>query len=290
MTAGSEPTVSVVIGANAPPESLAACLEALEPQRDGVEVLVHEGRPSPAELRARFSWADFAPGRAQLVPEHWRDGIDRATGEIVALTISQMIPAPDWIATIRRLHETHDAVGGAIEPGRRLRLVDWGEYFCRYARDMRPFEARHNPDLPADNAAFRRSALEEIRETYRGGFWEVVSQKRLAEDGVELWHTPELVVYQGRSAGFAAFAHQRLEHGRLYGHQRGAHFSRVRNLIGIVAAPAVVALMTWRVLRDVFSRRRYRVRALLALPVIVAYNAVWAYAEARGHSDMVRRR
>jgi hypothetical protein len=155
---------------------------------------------------------------------------------------------------------------------------------------MRPFQARHNPDLPADNAAFGRSALEGIRETYRDGFWEVISQKRLADDGVELWHTPELVVFQGRSAGFAAFARQRLEHGRLYGHQRGVHFSGVRNAIGIVAAPAVVALMTWRVLRDVFSRRRYRVRVLLALPAIVAYNAVWAYAEARGHADLVRRR
>jgi hypothetical protein len=290
MNAGSEPTVTVVIGSNAPPESLAACLEALEPQRDGVEVLVQEGRPSPSDLRDRFPWADFAHAPDLLVPEHWRDGIDRASGEIVALTICQMIPAPDWIATMRRLYETHVAVGGAIEPGRGLRLVDWGEYFCRYARDMRPFQARHNPDLPADNAAFGRSALEGIRETYRDGFWEVISQKRLAEDGVELWHTPELVVFQGRSAGFAAFARQRLEHGRLYGHQRGVHFSGVRNAIGIVAAPAVVALMTWRVLRDVFSRRRYRVRVLLALPAIVAYNAVWAYAEARGHADLVRRR
>ena len=30
MSAGSEPTVTVVIGSNAPPESLAACLEAIE--------------------------------------------------------------------------------------------------------------------------------------------------------------------------------------------------------------------------------------------------------------------
>ena len=139
MDAGSEPTVSVVIGSNAPPESLAACLEALEPQRDGVEVLVQEGRPSPAELRDRFPWADFAFAPAQLVPEHWRDGIDRASGEIVALTIAPMIPAPDWIATIRELGGRYEAFAGAIEPGADLRLVDWAEYFCRYARDMPPF-------------------------------------------------------------------------------------------------------------------------------------------------------
>src|SRR5918994_4283533 len=110
MTAGREPTVSVVIGSNAPPERLAACLEALEPQRDGVEVLVREGKESPTDLRERFSWADFAAAPDQLVPEHWRDGIDRASGEIVALTIAQMIPAPDWIATVLRLHAEHEVV------------------------------------------------------------------------------------------------------------------------------------------------------------------------------------
>lgn len=289
MNAGSEPTVTVVIGSNASSESLAACLEALEGQRDGVEVLVHEGQPSSSELHARFPWAEFAVARDQLVPEHWRDGIDRASGDIVALTIAQMIPAPDWIATIRRLHEEHDVVGGAIEPGRGLRLVDWAEYFCRYARDMPPFEPSGNVELAGDNAAYKRPLLESIAETYRQGFWEPVSHRRLAADGITLWHDPSLIVRQGRSAGVGAFVRQRLLHGRRYGHQRGAHFSRARNLIGVIAAPLVPVLMTARVLRQVFGKGRYRGRSLLALPVIVAYNAVWAYAEARGHADVLRR-
>jgi hypothetical protein len=289
MTAGNESTVSVVIGSNAPPERLRACLEALEPQRDGVEVLVRESDASPGELRQRFGWADFRATPDRLIPEHWRDGIDSATGEVVALTIAQMIPAPDWIATIRALHAEHDAVGGAIEPGRGLRLVDWAEYFCRYSRDMPPFEASDNVELAGDNAAYKRRLLEGIRETYRDGFWEPVSHRRLAEDGVRLWHDPSLLVRQGRSAGFAAFARQRLAHGRLYGRQRGIHFSRARNLVGVVAAPLVPFLMTLRVLRQVFGKGRHRGRALLALPVILAYNTVWAYAEARGHADLLRR-
>ena len=59
-TSLADQTVTVVIGSNAPPERLAACLEALEPQRDDrVEVLVHESEASPPELRARFPWATF---------------------------------------------------------------------------------------------------------------------------------------------------------------------------------------------------------------------------------------
>lgn len=286
-SSSAEPTVTVVIGSNAPPERLAACLEALEPQRDGVEVRVHEGEPSPPALRERFPWAAFVTSPGALVPEHWRDGIDAASGDVVALTISQMAPAPDWIAAVRRLSAEQEAVGGAIDPGSGLRIVDWAEYFCRYARDMRPFDARPNRDLPGDNVAFRRRRLEEIAPALRDGYWEPVAHPELERLGVTLWHSPELVVRMGRSAGFAAFARQRLAHGRRYGHQRGVHFSRARNLIGVLAAPAVPVVMTARVLREVFGKGRYRARAVASLPAILAYNAAWAYAEARGHVDIL---
>jgi len=283
-------TVTVVIGSNAPPERLAACLEALEPQRSGVEVLVYEGAPSPSEVRDRFAWATFVTTPGALVPHEWRDGIDAARSEIVALTIAQMVPARDWIATIRRALAAGDVVAGAIEPGRRLRVVDWAEYFCRYSRDMLPFPERETPDLPGDNAAYRRERLETVRETYRDGFWEPDVHRALAADGVPLPQRPDLVVYQGRSAGFAAFARQRKRHGRAYGQQRGARFSAGRNVVGVLAWPAVPLLMTLRVLKLVMSKGRYRGRLALALPAVIAFNVVWAVAEALGHLDVLRGR
>ncbi len=290
MSAGSQPTVTVVIGSNAPPERLAACLEALEPQQDGVEVLVREGQASPTALHERFPWAhfDLAPGR--LVPEHWRDGIDVATGEIVALTIAQMIPAPDWIATIRRLHESHEVVGGAIEPGHGLRLVDWGEFFCRYARDLLPFAGRATNDLPGDNAAYARARLESVRELYRDGFWEPEVHRRLAADGVVLWQAPELVVAQGRSAGFAEFFHQRLRHGRSHGRQRGAQGGKLHNLARLLASPLVPFVLTLRVARLVRSKGRHMGRLVAALPLVFAFNVAWGIAEGLGYADELGRR
>ncbi len=287
-SSSAEPAVSVVIGSNAP-GALPACLSALEPQRDGAQVLVCEGEPSGDELHTRFPWATFVSVPGALVPELWREGIDRSQGRVVALTISQMIPAEDWLASIVGTHEEHDAVGGAIDPGDGLRLVDWAEYFCRYARDMRPFRPSDDVDLAGDNVAFKRDLLERHHEDLRTGYWEPVLHPVLRREGVVLWHTPEVVVRQGRSAGFTAFARQRLEHGRRYGHQRGEHFSRIRNLIGVLAAPIVPFLMTLRVLRQVMDKGRFRRRAFLALPIIFAFNVVWAYAEARGHADMLRR-
>lgn len=282
-----EPDLTIVIGATASETSLAGCLAALEPQLERTEVVVVGAVRSSEALRARFPWAEYHVSPGALVPVLWRDGIACARGRIVALTISQMTPAPDWVETIIRAHEDHDAVGGAIDPGAGLRAVDWAEYFCRYARDMAPFEARDRNDVPGDNAAYKRRLLLEEVEHLRSGFWEALIHPALLRRGVGLWHTPAMLVRQGRSDGFRAFARQRNAHGRRYPKQRGSGFSRTRHLLGVLRSPVVPFLMTARVLREVFSRRRFRVRVIAVLPLVFAQNVVWAYAEARGHLDLL---
>ena len=280
--------ISIVVGSNGARASVEACLTALEPQVDGAEVLVCEPEASPPELRERFPFARFIERRGALVPALWRDGIDASRGQIVALTISPMEPAPDWVATIRAQLGHADVVAGAIDPGDGLRLSDWAEYFCRYARDMLPFAPHECLDLPGDNAAYKRELLERTRPLYRDGFWEPDVHRALHEGGAALWHAPELVVRQGRSAGAAAFARQRLHHGRAHGRQRGARFGRGRNLVGVLAAPAVPPLLTLRVLRETQRRRRLRARALAALPLILFFDSAWAAGEALGHLDALR--
>lgn len=283
----SEPAVSIVVGSVAPSEALEACLAALDAQRRNgdVEVLVCEQRQSPAALRQRFSWARFLERPGALVPQLWTEGIAESRGEIVALTIAPMVPAEDWVARIREQHLRYDAIAGAIDPGERMRAVDWAEYFCRYANDMLPFEGHMCPDLPGDNAAYKRALLEGTRDLYRDGFWEPVVHRQLAQDGVTLWHTPTLVVRQGRSAGFSAFVRQRLAHGRAHGNQRGTRFSTARNLVGVLAAPLVPLVLSVRILRQVLAKRRHRLRAVAVLPIIACFNLAWAAGEALGHAD-----
>ena len=285
-----EPTdvdVTVVIGGNAPEDRLASCLSALEDQRERAQVVVVEAEESDPAFRRRFPWAEFHARPGALVPELWRDGAAEARGRIVAFTIAPMIPAPDWIDTIIRHHEGEDAVGGAIDPAPGLRWVDWAEYFCRYAREMAPFEPAYQQDIAGDNASYRRAHLIEAWDHLRTGVWEPILHPILRQRGVRLWHTPDMLVLQGRSSGFGTFARQRLEHGRLYAHQRGEDFSRLRHAIGVLASPVVPFLMTLRVMRDVFDRGRYRARAVGATPLIFVFNAAWALAEARGHLEQL---
>lgn len=259
------------MASNGAPGSVEACRAALSGQLEDVEVIVRD-----------------TPGA--LVPELWRDGIDAAKGAIVALTISPMRPAPNWVARIRERLAEDEVVAGAIEPGEGLRVVDWAEYLCRYARDMRPFPRRENPEIPGDNCAYRRELLERTRELWRDGFWEPEVNRALRAQGVRLWHDPDVVVYQGRSAGFGPFLRQRFAHGRAYGRQRGARFGRGRNLAGGVLAFVVPFLLVARTAREVFSRRRCRTRFLVSLPALLAYDAAWAAGEAVGQLSRVRPR
>lgn len=285
-----EPDLTVVVASNGAAGAVATCLATLEGQLAGAEVLVCEPTPSDDVVREAFPWATFHVRPGALVPELWRDGIERSRGSAVALTISPMRPADDWVETTRRLLGRYDAVGGAVEPGSGLRWADWAEYFCRYAGDMLPFEGHVSVNLPGDNAAYARSALESTRELYRDGFWEPVIHRRLEAAGARLWHAPELVVFQGRSAGARKFISQRILHGRAFGRQRGAAFGAARNALGVVGAPLVPALLVLRRARTVLRKRRHRMRFALALPLLLVFDAAWATGEALGHLDSLRER
>ncbi|MBI5105231.1 MAG: hypothetical protein HZB46_09665 [Solirubrobacterales bacterium] len=279
--------LTVVIGSTgtASPE---ACLAALEPQRDGAQVIVCEPAPSPPELRQRFRWAEWVLLEGALVPQLWTEGIRRSRGDVVALTISPMIPADDWLPSVRAAHRTRYVVAGAIEPGSDLRAADWAEYFARYSPDMLPFAPRENPDLPGDNASYDRRLLEDVADTWADGFWEPVVHRAMAARGASLWHSPSMVVRLGRSGGVRPFVRQRLHHGRAHGRQRGALFGRGRNAIGVLASPIVPLLLTARMLRTVQGRRRHRMAAIRALPLLLVFNVAWALGEARGHLDALR--
>ena len=149
---------------------------------------------------------------------------------------------------------------------------------------------RETADLPGDNAVYTRAALAATRHVYRDGFWEPEVNRALREQGYRLLHSPELVVYQGRSAGFGAFMRQRLVHGRKYGRQRGVRFSTARNLAGVPAAVVVPVVLMARTFREVFSRRRLRLRLVAATPLLLAYDIAWAVGEAAGHLDSLRSR
>jgi hypothetical protein len=283
-------TVSVVVASNGAPGALERCLDALASQTDAAEVIVCEAAAPDEAVRRRYPFASWHVRKGALVPVLWRDGIERATGDLVALTISPMTPAPGWVDAVRAALVDADAAGGAIEPGNDLRLADAAEHLARYARDLLPFERRPSLELAGDNAGYRRALLLEVADSWRGGFWEPDVHRALAGRGAVLVHDPTLVVTMGRSAGATAFLRQRLAHGRVFGRSRGAGRPRGANLGRAAAAVLVPLVLVARTAREVLRRRRLRLRLVVSLPFLLAFDLAWAAGEALGHLDAARGR
>ncbi len=285
----ASPVVSVVVACNGAPGALERFLAAVAPQLAGAELVVCTPTEQPEALRSRCPDAVWLVRDGARVPVLWRDGIARARGDLVALTISPMIPRDGWLEALRAALADADAIGGAIEPARGLRAADRAECWCRYARDMLPFEAATSLELAGDNAGYRRDRLVAVEESWRDGFWEPEVHAALAARGDRLRHEPSVVVEMGRSAGAVAFLRQRLAHGREFGRARGGRSGAATNMARIGLSLMVPVILAARTFRE--ASRRGRRRALLpVLPLVLLFDTAWAAGEALGHVDALRAR
>src|SRR5712692_1016468 len=101
--------LSVVVAAQRPSARLEACLGSLRAQvvAARLEVIVAEAssQESWARLRERFPEVRLVKLPAGTgVPSLWHAGISTSRGRIVALTLEQCVPAPNWAAEILRAH------------------------------------------------------------------------------------------------------------------------------------------------------------------------------------------
>lgn len=292
-SSGAPPPCTVVIACPRPGPDPDACLDALADQvRPGDEVLVvvtedeDEGEgPGAGPLPPGARRVVRRPG--SLAPELWAAGLAEANGRVVALTSAAMVPDPGWIDHARSVAaRTVGGVGGAIEAGEHLGARDWAYYFCRYAPYAPPLPADAGLEVPADNAAYPTAVLEAYRDRWADGFWEPFVHAAMRADGHELVMDPGLVVRL--SAGAAtAFSRQRYEHGRMHGRLRSSGMRRGAVAAAALTAPAVPFLLTARIGRQVWPKRRLRARAVAVIPLVLWFTSCWALGELVGRLDVL---
>ena len=281
--------LSIIIGSQNARSSISNCLRALENQRNGeeVEILVVDNSTddTPSIVSNQFPQINLvraAPDK--LMPELWETGIQRSTGEFVALTTSHFVPASNWIAQILKAHEDpYPAIGGAIENDKTSGLVTWAIYFCRYSPYMLPFGKKTVEDFAGDNASYKRSALDRCREARRDGFWESFVHAEMRRQDLELLITPSIVVYHQKSFAFAEFMNQRLWHGRQFGSGRAQKISGVKRTIYVLLSPLILPLYLYRITRRVIGKKKHIGAYLLSLPVLVLFLLSWSAGETSGY-------
>ena len=154
-------------------------------------------RPAASEVIVRGTARDL------LVPEHWRDGIDRRKARSSCLTISVMRPA-DGLAG--------DGAASVGRGGSRRRARSSRGTICACATGpstsavmpatcSRSSRARR----PTCRATTRCTGAKRSRRRVTSiatASGSPTSTGRCTSGAYRLLHSPELVVYQGRSAGF----------------------------------------------------------------------------------------
>lgn len=281
--------LSVIVAAPDAGPNLRECLSALAPQLPPaeMEIVVVDGseRERVEQLIREFPSARFLRVSApNSVPGLWSAGIAAAQGGIVALTIENCVPAPDWARRVLTAHSSPwPAVGGAIEIGPKASLVDWAVYFCRYSSYMLPFSPRFLDDLPGDNCSYKREGLDQVRGLMSDGFWETFIHYEMRSHGEKLLSDPlPVVTYHGGISAWTFFR-RRYIHGRYFSARRGRDFTPAQRLMRAVASPVIPLLLLNRITGRVWRNGRHRSKYLAALPLVICFLLAWAAGEGLGY-------
>lgn len=286
-------SVSIIIAAWPDLAGLTECLESLATRRDEqTQVIVVSAAAWPTDLPNRFAWVHWLNAAPQLlIPHLWRLGMDKACGEVVAVTTSHFVPATDWVARMREAHDRLDSVGigGPIDPPRGGGPVDWATYFLRYSNYFKYDREQRVSDIAGDNASYKRDALKTYGEVIRDGFWEPDFHRFVLAEGKTLTFVPEIRVTQRASFGFGSFCKQRLRHGRHFGQNRVHGCRPIVRAARIASSPLIpfvfLAKIAWRVIRS----RRDVGPFVVSLPILFSFILCWSLGEVWGYLTRERR-
>jgi hypothetical protein len=300
------PELSVVVGLiSGRREDLARCLAALANQEDPptLEVIVPWDPPCAdvATLAedhpdVRFIEAaelDTAAARAGGSREHHDTlrtiGLAAARGRVVALTEDHAVASPTWCRDMLALVDEKPelaAIGGAVEC-KSDRLLNWAVYWCDFGRYQNPLPEGPARYVSDSNVAYRREALEAIRDVWAGDYHETLVHDALVARGHEIWLTPRSQVWQQRSGLTLRVALQeRFVWARSYAGTRVRAVSFPKRAVFGALAFALPLLLTWRLVSGVRSRALDGATKrcfAAALPWILLLNSFWALGEFVGY-------
>lgn len=281
--------LSVVVGSVNSDRTIVRSLAALEQACAGIdaELIVVDASSDDTAERIRELHGN---ARVQhlpagtLTPVLWSTGFAMSRGRAVAFTTGHCVVGEGWArALLAGLESGATGVAGALLLSDESDPVDWALFYLRYSAflDAGRLETEGAAEIPGDNAAYRREALERHASSFAAGFWEVDFHRRVRAEGARLTFVPGAEVRFGPSAPLGSLARQRFAHGRHSGAWRIHTGVRAAWQI-LAAAPIVPLVLTARIAVRVLSRRADRARFLAALPALLVLACAWAAGEAWG--------
>ena len=221
----------------------------------------------------------------RTIPELRGIGVSMARGDIIAITEDHCVAPADWFERILENHQgDHAAVGGAIENAQEHGLVNWASFLCEYLPHINPVPRGECWNIPGNNVAYKREALDPLRPLLEGGFWEAFLHEKLRENGHRIISTPDLVMNHKKAFGFWEFMGQRFHYGRSFAGMRNETCSPAKRLYYLVFSPFLPPLLVFRMFTCVRKKRRYAGRFVVSLPLLFLFTIASSLGEFIGHA------
>lgn len=293
------PIVSDTIGTRANALALADCLEGFARQRNAppTELIVphHEQVDGIDELRRKYPDVVFLPvsdvnilRRKKGGREHHdvlrARGMLAAKGELIGLVEDHAVPDENWSATTVAAHrEANAVIGGAMENGVD-RLLNWAVYFCDFGKYQNPVPAGPSSSASDANVIYKRRSLERVRDAWQQSFREVIVNGRLMSLGEKVVLRPDVILYQNRRRlRFGEALRERYIWGRSYAATRNLLLTLPKRMVYAALSPALPFLLTLRMGRVAWNRRRCFGKYMAALPIILLLQFSWSLGEGIGY-------
>jgi glycosyltransferase involved in cell wall biosynthesis len=282
------PLVSVIVASWSDEAALIRCLSSLEPQVQGMEVLVASVLESEVldRLTARFPFVRvFQCSKDATVFSLRAHGVVQARGQIIALTEDHCTVSPEWIKSLISAYQTgHCIVGGCVENGLSRTVYDWALYFCEYGMLMPPLSNGGATLLSGVNVAYAREPLSKCRMIWHSTFHENEVHDALQSLGYRLYRVEDAWVLSHLTMTLGQAMAHLFKGGMHFGSYQIARTSYPVRLFRILAVPVIPMILFGRIACSVATRRLGRlVFILLGLPYILCLLAAWSLGEAIGY-------
>jgi glycosyltransferase involved in cell wall biosynthesis len=277
--------LSIVVASWNGTASLQRCLESLEKQADKTsDEIIVVSNFSPDVVRNGTPVSFHVSPFSSTVPQLRCTGIESARGDVVALIEDHCILDKNWSAEIKKAHASPAAaIGGSVENASVENVLDWAVYFYDYGKYMQPNTAGLTDSLSGMNVSYKRSALEEIREVYKDGFFETFANEELRSRGHSLLMMPSAVVYHNKSYKLRDVIPHSYHLARSYAARRVASSTKSRRLLFIAGSLMLPFLLPARVVAAIATKRRNGVQLARAFPLLVVLLTIWSYGEFAGY-------
>jgi hypothetical protein len=228
--------------------------------------------------------ADISAHQHRLYDRRRAVGLQLSRGQIVAMIEDHALPSEDWCQQILAAHEhPHAVIGGAIENGVD-RPLNWAWYYCdfgRYGRPLQNGEAEYVSDI---NVAYKRDALESVRDIWNEAYHETTVHWALRECGTKLVLSDKMVVFQQRPPlSINKALGERIAWGRVFAETRAKEMSLVKRLMFAAGAIFLPPLLLTRIFKNMRRQHRTLRQMTTVLPLAFLLLLGWSLGESIGY-------